>query len=803
MTLVGLLASAVLAQSVDGRLWGAGGVVNAFAQSGSTLYIGGSFSHVGPCSGGGVPVDGRSGLPWASYPKVNGYVFSSMPDGHGGWFIAGEFTVVGGQSRVNAAHILADGRVTEWAPNPDFGAGDRSSRVWALARTGDTVYVAGDFDLAGGETRLGLAAVNATTGAALSWDAAPSAYGMNALALKGDTLLVAGNFDHIGGLARNYLAAVSRSTGLAFGWDPRPDYNVRTLRVCGQTLYVGGQFWTMSGLARDGLAAFDLTSGAMTEWDPKLTRPARFDSWDDLIADVVVHEGTVYLAGAFAAVGGKPRAGLAAVDSITGETTDWNPNPAGASPYPRVETLALSGDTLLIGGYFSTVGSSVRICLAALDLPSGVARDWDPRPDNAVWTLCADGTTTYVGGSFISIRDWVVRHGLAALDLTTGRVKDWAPEPDGYIVRSLCLAGDKLYAAGDFKRIGGATRWCIAALDTASGLATDWDAQANAPVRSLAMLTGALYVGGDFTSIGGQPLRYLAALDTASGLALDWDPQSDYLVTKLATGGNTIYVAGWFSSMGDKRREMLAAVDATTGAVTDWAPEQDNWIDDLIAVDGKVFLCGTFGVMNGIPRNGLAAVDDSVGALTDWDPAPYGRTWSLATDGREIYAGGEFLSIGGQPRLRIAALDPSTGLATDWDPGGANSTVMALSVAGQTLYAGGLFGSMGGLPTTYMAAISLPELPVEPTYSFTLSQSIPNPSAGQALIRYTLPAAATVTLAAYDVQGRRLATWLDHEPQSAGTHEVAVRASTWRPGMYLYRLEAGGRNATRKMIVVK
>jgi hypothetical protein len=92
---------------------------------------------------------------------------------------------------------------------------------------------------------------------------------------------------------------------------------------------------------------------------------------------------------------------------------------------------------------------------------------------------------------------------------------------------------------------------------------------------------------------------------------------------------------------------------------------------------------------------------------------------------------------------------------------------------------------------------------VEPTYAFALSQSIPNPSAGQALIRYTLPAAARVTLAAYDVQGRRVATWLDHEPQSAGTHEVAVRASAWRPGMYLYRLEAGGRSATRKMIVVK
>ena len=243
---------------------------------------------------------------------------------------------------------------------------------------------------------------------------------------------------------------MSRSTGMAFEWDPRPGYNVRTLRVYGQTLYVGGQFWTMSGLPRNGLAAFDLTTGAMTDWDPKLTRPADFDSWDDLVGDVVVHEGTVYLAGAFAAVGGESRAGLAAVDSITGQTEAWNPNPAGGWWYPQVRALALSGDTLFIGGDFSSVGGTVRYCLAALDLPSGGVMDWDPRPDNGVWSLCADGSTTFVGGSFISIRDWVFRDNLAALDLTTGRVTDWAPRPDGVIVDALVLAGDRLYAAGDF-----------------------------------------------------------------------------------------------------------------------------------------------------------------------------------------------------------------------------------------------------------------------------------------------------------------------------------------------------------------
>jgi len=168
-----------------------------------------------------------------------------------------------------------------------------------------------------------------------------------------------------------------------------------------------------------------------------------------------------------------------------------------------------------------------------------------------------------------------------------------------------------------------------------------------------------------------------------------------------------------------------------------------------------------------------------------------------------VYAGGRFRTIGGVARTAVAALDGTTGeVVDDWAPG-RDGIVWSLLTYGNALYAGGMFSGMGDLPSSNFAGVWIPGPPVAPTYSFTLSQSIPNPSAGQALIRYTLPTAAAVTLAAYDVQGRSMATWLNHEPQSAGQHEIAVRAAGWRPGMYLYRLEAGGRSATRKMIVVR
>jgi hypothetical protein len=71
------------------------------------------------------------------------------------------------------------------------------------------------------------------------------------------------------------------------------------------------------------------------------------------------------------------------------------------------------------------------------------------------------------------------------------------------------------------------------------------------------------------------------------------------------------------------------------------------------------------------------------------------------------------------------------------------------------------------------------------------------------VVQFTLPQAAAVSLAVYDIQGRRIAKVLDHEARAAGSHSVDVRPAGWPTGCYLYRLEAGGFVATSKMLVLK
>ncbi|MEO1021513.1 MAG: BspA family leucine-rich repeat surface protein [Bacteroidota bacterium] len=90
-----------------------------------------------------------------------------------------------------------------------------------------------------------------------------------------------------------------------------------------------------------------------------------------------------------------------------------------------------------------------------------------------------------------------------------------------------------------------------------------------------------------------------------------------------------------------------------------------------------------------------------------------------------------------------------------------------------------------------------------------LSQNFPNPFNPTTTIKYELPVRSEVRLEIYDIVGRKVATLVSGEPQSAGRYEVRFDASALASGMYLYRLETLNANGggvtifTRKMMLIK
>ncbi len=139
---------------------------------------------VGPSTGGGVPLVGDSAKYVAGFPRVAGTVRAVVPDGEGGWFIGGYFTAVGGEPRNDLAHVLRDGCVAGWAPDPDLA-------VFALAVDSGRVYVGGRFSSIAGQRRANLAAFDSESGALLDWDPSPNGE-VQSLCLVGDTLFIGG-----------------------------------------------------------------------------------------------------------------------------------------------------------------------------------------------------------------------------------------------------------------------------------------------------------------------------------------------------------------------------------------------------------------------------------------------------------------------------------------------------------------------------------------------------------------------------------------------------------------------------------
>jgi hypothetical protein len=444
------------------------------------------------------------------------------------------------------------------------------------------------------------------------------------------------------------------------------------------TVYLGGAFTAVGPQTGGGAALGQAGGGAVDRAFPPVV--------GSIFAVAADGAGGWYIGGDFTAVGGQPRNNLARIDA-GGAVTAWNPDAIG-----RVLALAVDGGIVYAGGEFTHIGGVIRNFLAALDAATGAPTAWNPNPNSSVKALAVAGGTVYAGGFFTAIGGQP-RNRLAALDALTGLATAWNPDAS-YWVLALAVSGGTVYASGNFFAIGGQPRNYLAALDAATGAATAWNPNPDNTVFALAVSGGTVYASGNFFAIGGQPRNYLAALDAATGAPTAWNPNADSFVRALAVSGGIVYAGGEFTTVGGQTRHRLAALDAA-GAATAWDPNANGSVNALAVSGGTVYAGGNFTTMGGQPRNYLAALDAATGAATDWNPNANAPVGALAVSGGTVYAGGRFTTVGGQPRNRLAALDAATGVATAWNPD-ASGFVNALAVSGGVVYAGGAFTALAG-----------------------------------------------------------------------------------------------------------
>ena len=85
---------------------------------------------------------------------------------------------------------------------------------------------------------------------------------------------------------------------------------------------------------------------------------------------------------------------------------------------------------------------------------------------------------------------------------------------------------------------------------------------------------------------------------------------------------------------------------------------------------------------------------------------------------------------------------------------------------------------------------------------FSLSQNYPNPFNPETQIEYDLAVTAMVELTIYDISGRMVQT-LVNEVQTPDHYNIVFQAENLPSGTYFYRLKAGSRVDTRKMVLLQ
>ena len=683
------------------------GSVNAMLVSGDTLYVGGSFSLVGPLTGSLVAFDDQTGERNATLPRFDGMVTTLIPDGSGGWFVGGNFNAVEGTPRHNLAHLLPSGDLDmEWIPpflngmvralavdgtkvyvggaftlvddqphaaliaadratgqldawNPQFLDGDE---VYTLLVSGTELYVGGYFTSIGGEARSHLAAFNLSDGQLLPW--APQANSsIEDIKVWNDLILFAGNFSAINGQPRKGLAAWNTSTNDLDPWDPGLNSSASVITVDGDRMYIAGWFTAIGVESRNHLAAFDLSTKSLLAWNPDP---------DKNVYNILVHNGDVYVTGDFNTIGGASRRYLAAIDASTGLALPWQP--------PEIHryggVLASSGSNVLVGGFIYTAGGEPRSNLAAFDLHTGQLLPWSGATDGPVLALALKGNNLIVGGQF-SQAGGLPRSSLAVLDITSGDALATMDVPVSGIVYALAIQGDHLYVGGSFTQIGTQTIQNLAEVGTTTwDVVPTWTLSPNDTVYDLILGSGVIYVSGMFDQIDSQPRSYLAAFDSSTGALTSFAPQPDSFVSDLVVNGTNVFAGGSFLNIGGKNQPYLAELNASTGKATSWAPELNYQVNTLGLLDNALLIGGWFNQVNGETRNFMAAVDPLDGHLLDWDPNPTGSVGNLMVANGVVYISndidysGGFTAVNYEIQAQLAKLIRPTflDLAVNQDP---------------------------------------------------------------------------------------------------------------------------------------
>ncbi len=230
---------------------------------------------------------------------------------------------------------------------------------------------------------------------------------------------------------------------------------------------------------------------------------------------------------------------------------------------PAVQSLAVSGNTLYVGGRFDAIGGVNKAKLAKVDATTGDVIKWNTWVNGAVNEVRVNpkGDTVWVGGEFTKIRG-IARPYFGGINSTTGDVRNFNALGNGSRIITLAISpnGRWVYTANNSN--------LISAYKTGDSASPRWSRHTDGNTQAIAGSGPNVYVGGHFTEFDdeGTAQVFLAALDAYTGALKTWNPVatgSNKGVWTLATDATHLYAGGGFLRFNGVQQRLFARFDGT------------------------------------------------------------------------------------------------------------------------------------------------------------------------------------------------------------------------------------------------
>jgi hypothetical protein len=582
---------------------------------------------------------------------TNGRVLAAVRLADGSVVFAGNFSRVNGVARPNIAKLNSDGGLdTTWNPpiNSYFTIGSLAADHTGYVYVG---YLSGYIE------KLSTSGAGARDPA---WHS-PGSSRITALVVDSSNDLFASGDLSTDASAYRTVLKVSATGQIDPTWNPAFSARVKSLAIdSGDNLYAGGDFATVGGIPRLHLAKVS-TTGAGTV-DPNWNPSAQAVAGEPTLVPALTadNQGSLYVGGQFATIGGQSRNNLAKLTTTGSGLADpsWNPSPNGG-----VNALLADGlGSIYVGGAFTSIGGNANAnCIARLSaLDTGAAdASWGVSIDNLgsnyVSAIAFSGNGNIAFGGFFSLVSGQPRHSVAVVTTSAGAVGAAVDAIyQGGTVNAMAAQSDGgLIVGGYFSGAGNLIRSNLLRLRPDGTVDPEWSADTDAPnslgVETVIANNDAIYIGGEFTKVGGRPKVGIAKLSTTGTPDASWGAATDatggyYGVQALSLAPNgSVYLGGDFLTVGGQARIGLARVSSSGVFDTLWNSGANFDADSVsfdrgggigaIAVDQD----GAIYTSHNDADCGLCLrkySPDDVGAVdSNWHGAYYGQLYALKLDG--------------------------------------------------------------------------------------------------------------------------------------------------------------------------